>query len=83
VVLAAAGAYFFLHPLLHAIGTGASFVLYLLLSIVGIVILPSFVLWFFGFAWWFIRPYFRAWHINHIRNNRLLREASDRGKMES
>lgn len=28
----------------------------------------------------FVLPYFRAWHINHIRNRRLLREAIDREK---
>lgn len=71
-----------LPPLLTVLGTGVGFVLYILLSIVGLVLISFCVIWFFGFVWWFIKPHFRAWHINHIRNNRLLKEAANRGEVE-
>jgi hypothetical protein len=79
-VVAGAAVYLFLPRLLAAIGAGVGAVLYVLVCVLGICILPYFVMWFFGFAYWFVKPYFRAWHINHIRNNRLLKEAADRGK---
>ncbi len=79
-VVAGAAVYLFLPRLLAAIGAGVGAVLYVLVCVLGICILPYFVMWFFGFAYWFAKPYFRAWHINHIRNNRLLKEAADRGK---
>ena len=71
-----------LPPLLTVLGTGVSLVLSILLSILGVVIISFCLIWFFGFVWWFIKPHFRAWHINHIRNNRLLKEAVNRGEVE-
>jgi hypothetical protein len=63
----------------YIVGLGlrlAEFVGYLVL----LVGLPFF-LWIIARAGYriFVKPYFRAWHINHIRHNRLLQEAVDRG----
>ena len=81
LVLTAAAVYLFLPALLSALEAGVGAILTVLACILGIFILPAFVMWFFGFVYWFAKPYVRAWHINHIRNNRLLKEAADRGKM--
>lgn len=39
------------------------------------------LLWFVYRLWG--KPYFRAWHINRIRNARYLREVLERGKEDS
>jgi hypothetical protein len=79
-VFIAAAVYFFLPQLLTAVRAGVGALLYALLCLFGICILPFFLAWFLGFAYWFAKPYFRAWHIRHIRNNRFLKEAAARGK---
>lgn len=79
-MLTAGAIYLFLPTLLKALGAGVGAILTVLASILAICILPAFVIWFFGFVYWFAKPYVRAWHINHIRNNRLLKEAADRGR---
>lgn len=81
LVLTAGAIYLFLPTLLKALAAGVGAIVTALACILGICILPLFVMWFFGFAYWFAKPYVRAWHINHIRNNRLLKEAADRGRM--
>ena len=83
LVLTAAAAYMFLPALLKALEAGVGAIVTVLACILGICILPAFAMWFFGFVYWFVKPYLRAWHINHIRNNRLLKEAADRGKIGS
>jgi len=82
VILVAAAAYLFREYLLAAIRAGVGAIFYVLVCILGICILPLFLVWFFGFAYWFARPYFRAWHIRHIRSNRLLKEAAARGRTD-
>ena len=83
LVFTGAAVYLFLPTLLTALGAGVGAILTVLACLLGIGILPAFAMWFFGFVYWFVKPYLRAWHINHIRNNRLLKEAADRGKMGS
>jgi hypothetical protein len=80
LVLTAGAIYLFLPALLKALGAGVGAILTVLACILGICILPLFAMWFFGFVYWFAKPHLRAWHINHIRNNRLLKEAADRGR---
>jgi hypothetical protein len=47
--------------------------------LVSVSVLPLALLalgWFLYSVWG--KPYFRAWHINHLRNARLLKEAAGR-----
>ena len=83
LVLTGAAVYLFLPALLKALEAGLGAILTVLACILGICILPAFAMWFLGFVYWFAKPYARAWHINHIRSNRLLKEAADRGKTEN
>jgi hypothetical protein len=43
--------------------------------------LVLFTLFRFLYSLW-LKPWYRAWHINRIRNARYLREVIDRGKSE-
>lgn len=48
-----------------------------------LIIVPFTVIWLVRFAYSiFGKPYFRAWHINRIRNARLLREAIARTRAD-
>ena len=83
MVLAAAIVYFLVPWVRGEIGAGEGIVLtglYVIAAILCVLIIPFFVMWFLGFLWWLVKPRFRAWHINHIRANRLLKEAAERGK---
>lgn len=57
------------------------FLIYLAAYIVIIVAVPLvfFTLFRFFYSLW-LRPWYRAWHINRIRNARYLREVIDRGQ---
>jgi hypothetical protein len=72
-------------PLLRgALGAGvglATALVYLVAFLFAIAALPLGFLWLAMFVYSvFLRPYFRAWHINRIRNARHLREAVNRGR---
>jgi hypothetical protein len=73
-----------LPPIMSVLGLGmvvAVLLLIMLGAVVFLVGLPFFS-WIMAEAGLkvFVTPYYRAWHINHIRNNRLLKEAADRGR---
>jgi lysylphosphatidylglycerol synthetase-like protein (DUF2156 family) len=53
-------------------------------SLINVLALPLvlFVLFWFVYRLWG-KPYFRAWHINRIRNARYLKEVLERGKENS
>jgi hypothetical protein len=78
VVLAALAGYFFFPSLDAAIKTGVGLalaLLYLLAFLLIVIVLPAVTIWLMGFVYSrLLRPYVRAWHINRIRNARLLRE---------
>jgi uncharacterized membrane protein YkgB len=75
LILAAAVMIFFWRPIVSLIGK----VIELSMFLVAVSFLPLIVLvlgWFLYSVWG--RPYFRAWHINHLRSARLLKEAARR-----
>ena len=77
LILAGAAIIFFWRPIVSLIGK----VIDLSMFLVAVSVLPLVVLalgWFIYSVWG--KAYFRAWHINHLRNARLLKEASRRGE---
>ena len=75
LILAVAVIVFVWRPIALLIGK----VIDLSMFLVAVSILPLIVLvlgWFVYSVWG--RAYFRAWHINHLRSARLLKEASRR-----
>jgi hypothetical protein len=82
LAILAAAIYLFDPVLSAALGAGvglATAAVYLAAYIFSIVVLPLvvFALARFVYSVWG-KTYFRAWHINHIRHTRLLREAGAR-----
>jgi len=70
-----------------ALGTGVSVVtilFYLAAYIVFILAVPLvfFALFRFIYSLW-LKPWYRAWHINRIRNARYMREVLDRGQRDN
>jgi len=83
--LAVAAILWLLLPLIMSVlGLGMVVAILLLMTLGGMVFLVGlpFFSWIMAEAGLkvFVTPYYRAWHINHIRNNRLLKEAADRGR---
>jgi uncharacterized membrane protein YkgB len=77
-ILAAAVMIFFWRPIVSLIGR----VIDLSMFLVAVSFLPLIVLvlsWFVYSVWG--RAYYRAWHINHLRSARLLKEAANRRGM--
>jgi hypothetical protein len=75
LILAVAAIIFFWRPIVSLIGK----VIDLSMFLVAVAVLPLAVLalgWFVYSVWG--RAYWRAWHINHLRSARLLKEAADR-----
>ena len=82
-VIAAAG-YSFSGIATSAFGAGVNIALALLYLVAYVVLvlavpLVFFTLFRFFYSLW-LRPWYRAWHINRIRNARYLREVIDRGQ---
>jgi membrane protein implicated in regulation of membrane protease activity len=78
---------FVLSPILRsALGAGVGVALgivYVLAYLFAVVMLPLMLFALMKFAYSvFMRPYLRAWHINHIRNARHLKEAVQRSRRE-
>jgi len=68
--------------LTQVVGLGLAFALALILLLgyaIFLIGIPFFI-WIMVESMYrvLLKPYVRAWHINHIRNSRLLREASAR-----
>jgi hypothetical protein len=82
VVLAALAGYLFFPSVSAAVRTGAGFafaLFYLLAFLLIVIVLPAVTIWLMSFVYSrLLRPYVRAWHINRIRNARLLRETLTR-----
>jgi hypothetical protein len=79
LILAGAAIIFFWRPIVSLIGK----VIDLSMFLVAVSVLPSIVIalgWFVYSVWG--RAYFRAWHINHLRSARLLKEASRRENID-
>ena len=79
LILAVAAMIFFWRPIVSLIGK----VIDVSMFLVAVSILPLIVLalgWFVYSVWG--RTYFRAWHINHLRSARLLKEASRRANTD-
>ncbi len=78
VALAVLAGFLFFPSLAAAVRTGAGLafaLLYLLAFLLIVIVLPAVTIWLMSFAYsQLLRPYVRAWHINRIRNARLLRE---------
>jgi hypothetical protein len=75
IVVVVAAIILFWRPIVSVIGK----VIDVSMFLVAVSILPLIVLalgWFVYSVWG--RAYFRAWHINHLRSARLLKEASRR-----
>jgi hypothetical protein len=83
LVLVAVATYLFRPLAGEALRAGAGLVtaiLYLAAYLFVILALPLGALWLFMFVYsLFLRPWVRAWHINRIRNARLLQEVLERG----
>jgi hypothetical protein len=62
------------------LGLGIALALILVLGYVIFLIGIPFFIWIMAESMYRVlfKPYVRAWHINHIRNSRLLREAAAR-----
>jgi hypothetical protein len=76
---------FALSPILRsAVGAGTAAAvgaLYVLAYLFAVVMLPLMFFTLLRFAYsLFLRPYFRAWHINRIRNARYMKEVMRRGR---
>jgi hypothetical protein len=75
LLLAVATIVFFWRPIVSLIGG----VIDLSMFLVAVTFLPLMVLvlgWFVYSVWG--KAYYRAWHINHLRSARLLKEAANR-----
>jgi hypothetical protein len=81
-VLAALAGYLFFPSLAAAVRTGAGFafaLFYMLAFLLIVILLPGVAVWLTSFVYSrLLRPYVRAWHINRIRNARLLHETMAR-----
>lgn len=75
-IIAALAAYRFFPLLVEAISGSAPGIVFacVIAFLVTIVVIPVFLLAVWDFAYMFAKPYVRAWHINRIRNARLMRE---------
>jgi uncharacterized membrane protein len=81
--LATTAVLLFLLPFLTQVvglGLGIALALILVLGYLIFLIGIPFFIWIMAESMYRVlfKPYVRAWHINHIRNSRLLREASAR-----